>query len=73
MAESVRPPISIPTHAKDQGQRSLSSKVTVETDGQMDGGEGDCVMSNANAVSNYSHIKCCSNDATLYPGQVNNK
>jgi len=39
------------THSKDQGQKvSLSSKVSVETDGQKDG--GDCIISRANAVGN---------------------
>jgi len=40
----------IHTRAKGQGQRSLGSKVRVETNGRMDG--GDCITSPANMVGN---------------------
>jgi len=41
-------------HAKGQGQRSLGSKVRVETDGRTDGQtDGDkCITSRANEVAN---------------------
>ena len=40
------------THAKDQGQRSVSSKDNVETD-TMETDGGDCIASRANVVGNY--------------------
>jgi len=38
------------THAKDQGQKSVTSKNRVKMDGQTDG--DNCVTSHANTVNN---------------------
>jgi len=41
-------------HAKDQGQRSVGSKVRVEAGRRTDG--GDCVTSRASAIANDHRI-----------------
>jgi len=46
----MRATVMTHTHAKVKGQRSLGSKVRVETDGPTDG--GDCITCRANAAGN---------------------
>jgi len=50
IVNSTKAMVMTNTHAKGQGQRSLGSKVRVETDERTDG--GDCITFRANAVDN---------------------